>query len=110
MQDVKKLVWMSAEMNPKKVTSLEKSKPPHELCKSCMIEKQHRTPSRVVNRMNPFKRATQKGELSHDDIAVGGKIIQKLEGTRYVIALMDDKTDMTEIHLLKKKSEAFPQL
>ena len=110
MQDVKKLVRMSTGMDPKKATFLEKSEPPHELCESCMIGKQHRTPSRVVNRMDPFKRATQKGELSHGDIAGGGKIVRTLGGARYVFALTDDKTDMTEIHLLKKKSEAFPQL
>ena len=110
MQDVKKLVRMSTGIDPEKATSLEKSEPPHELCESCMIGKQHRTPSRVVNRMDPFKRATQKGELSHGDIAGGGKIVRTLGGARYVFGLTDDKTDMTEIHLLRKKSEAFPQL
>lgn len=75
-----------------------------------MIGKQYRTLSRVVNRMGPFKHATQKGELSHGDIAGGGKIVRTLGGAHYVFALTDDKSDMTEIHLLKKKSEAFPQL
>ena len=60
MQDVKKIVRMSTGMDPEKATSLEKSEPPYELCESCMIGKQHRTRSRVANRMDPFKRATQK--------------------------------------------------
>ena len=110
MQDIKKLVRMSTGMDLKKTVSLEKSEPPHELCESCIIGKQHHTPSRIVKRMDPFKRATQNGELSHGDIAGGGKIVRTLGGARYVFALTDDKTDMTEIHLLKKKSETFPQL
>ncbi len=60
--------------------------------------------------MNLFKRATQKSELSHSDIAEGGKIVRTLGGAQYLFGLTDDKTDMTEIHLLKKKSKAFPQL
>ena len=36
--------------------------------------------------------------------------MQILRGAQYVFSLTDDKTDMTEIHLFKKKSKAFPQL
>ena len=60
MQDVKKLLQMNIGIDPEKITSLEKSESPFKLCESCMIGKQHRTPSRVVNRMNCFKRTTQK--------------------------------------------------
>lgn len=49
MQDVMKLVRMSTGIDPEKATSLEKSQPPHELCESRMVGKQHRAPSRVVN-------------------------------------------------------------
>lgn len=97
MQDVKKLVRMSTGIVSEKATALEKSKPPYELCESCMVGKQHPTPSRVVNRMDLFKRATQKGELSHSDIAGGGKSVRTLGGARYVFGLTDDKIDMTEI-------------
>ncbi len=82
MQDVKKLVQISTGIDPEKTTSLEKSEPPYELCESCMIGKQHRTPSRVVNRMDLFKRTTQKNELSHGDIARGEKIGRTLGGAR----------------------------
>ena len=101
---------MSTRIDPEKATSLEKSELPYELCESCMIEKQHCIPSCIVNQMDLFKRATQKGELSHGDIAGGGKIVQTLGRAQDVFGFTDDKTDMTEIHLLKKKSEAFPQL
>ena len=49
MQDVKKLVRMSIGIDPEKATYFEESEPPHELCKSCIIEKQHRITSCVVN-------------------------------------------------------------
>ncbi len=60
--------------------------------------------------MDLFKRATQKDEFSHGDIARGGKIVRTIGGARYVFGLTDDETNMTEIHLLNKKSEAFLQL
>ncbi len=110
MQDVKKLVKMSTGIDPEKATSLEISEPPYKFCESCMIGKQHRTPSGVVNRMHPFKHATQKDELSHGNIARGGKIVRTRGGARYGFGLTDDKTDMTEIHLFRKRSEAFPPL
>lgn len=66
---------MSIRIDPEKATSLEKSGPPHELYESYMIGKPHYTPSRVVNQIDPFKCATQKNELSHSDIARGGKIV-----------------------------------
>ncbi len=87
MQNVKKLVQMSTGIDPEKATSLKKSEPPHESCESCMIGKQHRTPSSVVNRMDPSKRATQKDEVSHGDIAGSGKIVWTLGGARYVLVL-----------------------
>ncbi len=61
MQDVKKLAEMSLGINAYKATLLEKSEPPHALCEACVIGKHHRTPSRVINRMDPYKRAIKKG-------------------------------------------------
>ena len=75
---MKKLVKMSTGIDPEKATSLEESELQYELCESCMIGKQHYTPSCVVNQMDLFNRAIQKGELSHSDIAGGGKIVQML--------------------------------
>ncbi len=72
--------------------------------------KHHRTLSRVINRMDLYKRATKKEELSHDDQAGGGKITRILGGSRIVFGLTDDLTDLTKIHLLRKKSEAFSRL
>lgn len=37
--------------------------------------------------MDPFKHATQKGKLSHGDIAGGGKIVRTLGGAHYVLLL-----------------------
>ena len=101
---------MSLGINAQKATLLEKSEPPHALCEACVMGKHHRTPSRVINRMDPYKRATKKGELSHGDLAGGGKITRTLGGSRIVFGLTDDLTDLTEIHLLRKKSEAFSRL
>ncbi len=62
-----------------------------------------------------YKRAIQKEELSHDDLshgdlAGGCKRTRILGGSRIVFGLTDDLTDLTEIHLLRKKSEAFSRL
>lgn len=57
MQDVKKLVRMSTEIDPKKTTYLEKSEPLYKLCEFYIIEKQHHTLSRVVNKIDLFKYA-----------------------------------------------------
>ncbi len=72
--------------------------------------KHHRTPSRVINRIDPYKRATKKEELSHGDLAKGGKITCTLGGSRIVFVLTDDLTNLTEIHLLRKESEVFSLL
>ena len=48
---------MSRGIDTGKATSLQKSEPPHELFESCMIRKQHRTQSHVVNRMDPLQHA-----------------------------------------------------
>lgn len=47
------------------------------------------------------------GQDLHADIVGERKIVQTLDAAKYVLALTDDATDMTEIHLLKKKSNAF---
>ncbi len=65
---------MSLGINAQKATLLEKSEPSHALCEACVMGKHHRTPSQVINRLDPYKKATKKGELSYGDLAGGGKI------------------------------------
>ncbi len=65
--------------------------------------------------MDLYKRAIKKeklshGDLSHGDLAGGGKKTRSLGGSRIVFGLTDDLTDLTEIYLLRKKSEAFSRL
>ena len=69
--------------------------------------KQTRTPSRIPGRGDPFKRATEPGELIHTDIAGGGNITQTMGGKKYMYLLLDDATDRSEIHLLRHKAEAY---
>ncbi len=107
MQDVKKLAGMNLGINEQKTTLLKRSEPPLALCEACVIGKDHRTSSRVINRMDSHKQATKKRELSHCDLAGNSKIIRKLEGSHIVFDLTDDLTDLTEIHLFRKKSKAF---
>ena len=89
---------------------MEKSEAPHTLCEACVIGKHHRTSSQVINRMDLYKQATKKKELSHGDLVGSDKITHNLEGSRIEFGLMNDLTDLTEIYLLKKKSEAFSRL
>ncbi len=84
--------------------------PPHSPCEACVIEKHHRTSSRVINRIDLYKRATKKKELSQDDLAESGKIAHILGGSCIVYGLTHDWTNLTEIHLLKKKSEVSSRL
>ena len=101
---------MTLGINAQKVTLVKKSKPPHALCEACVMEKQHRTPFRVINRIDLYKQAPQKRELSHSDQAGSGKITFTSRGSRIIFGLTDDLTYFTEIHLLIKKSEAFSWL
>ncbi len=110
MQDVKKLAGMNLGIEVQKTKLLEKSEPQHVLCEACVIGKHRRTSSRVINCMDPYKRATKKEELSHGDLAGCGKITHTLGGSCIIFNLTDDLTDLTEIHLLRKKSEAFFRL
>ncbi len=107
MQDVRKLAGMSRGINAQKATSLEKSEPPQALCEACVMGKHHRTLSQVINCMDPYKQATKKLELSYGDLAGGDKITRTLGGSCIVFCLTDALTDLTKIHLLSKKSEAF---
>lgn len=84
MQGVKKLVQMSTRIEPEMATPLHKFEPPHQLCEFCIVGKQYSTPSRIVNRRNPFKCAIAKGELFHGDIVGGSKIVRTLGRARYV--------------------------
>lgn len=60
--------------------------------------------------MNYFKYIIQKNKLSNGNITGGGKIIWILKKAQYVFSFINDKTGITEIHLLKKKFKAFLQL
>ena len=101
---------MSLGIDAQKAMLLEKSEPPHSPCEVCVIEKHHRTSSRVINRIDLYKRATKKKELSQDDLAESGKIAHTLGGSCIVYGLTYDWTDLTEIHLLRKKSEVSSRL
>ncbi len=107
MQDVKKLAGISLGINTWKTTLLKKSEPPHALYEACVMGNHPRTHSRVINRIDLYRRATKKRGLSDGNLAGVGKITCTLEGSRIVFGLTDDLTDLTEIHLLRKKSEAF---
>lgn len=108
--DIKQLVYLSEEIDPVQANALEEKELPHEACESCCIGKQSRKPSQVPRRQDPVKRATKPGQGTYADIASGGTIVRTLGGARYVVVLTDDATDMTETHLLKKKSDAFASL
>lgn len=54
---MKILEMMSTEIEPEKPTSVEKLEPPYKSYESCMIGKQHFTPSCLVNSMHIFKYA-----------------------------------------------------
>ncbi len=110
MQDVKKLAGTSRGINAQKTTLLERAEPPDSLCEACVIGKHHRTPSEVIHRINPYKQATKKKELSNGDLVRGDKISRTLGGSHIIFGLTDNLTDFTEIHLLRKKSEAFSRL
>ncbi len=110
MRDVKKLVEMSLGINVQKATLLKNSEPPYTLCEACIIGKHHRTPRRVINRIDLYKQSTKIKELSHDDLAGAGKITRTLRGSCTVFGLRDDLTYLTEINLLRKKSETCSQL
>ena len=60
--------------------------------------------------MDLYQRATTKGELSHWDLARIGKITCTLEASCIVFGLTDDLTDLTEVYLLRKKSNTFFRL
>ena len=110
LRDIKRLVYLSEGIDPIQANALEEKELPHEVCESCCIGKQSRKPSRVPRRQDPVKRAIKPGQGTHADIAGGETIVRTLGGARYVLALTDDVTDMTETHLLKKKSDAFGAL
>lgn len=69
---------MSTRIDLEKVTLWDKLKPSYELCKSCMIRKQYKTLSRIINQVNLFQHTIQKYELSYHDIAKDGKIMRIL--------------------------------
>lgn len=47
-------------------------------------KKYHYTLSYIINQIDSFKRAIQKAELFHSDIAGGGKILKTLKKAQYV--------------------------
>ena len=110
MLDVKKLAGMSLGINAQKATLSKMSDLRHDYCETCVLEKHHRISSRVINHMDLYQRATKEEGLSHVDLAEGGKTICTLEGSSIVFSLTDDWIDLIEIHLLRKKSEAFSWL
>lgn len=69
IQDMKKLIKMNIKIKSEKITFLKKFELPHKLNEYYIIRKQHCTSFCVVNQMDLFKCATQKGELSHSDNA-----------------------------------------
>lgn len=73
-----------------------KNKPFDETYKSCSISKQLCKPSQIPYCQNSAKRASKSGQDTHVDIAVGEKIVQTLGAAKFVMALNDDATDITE--------------
>lgn len=98
---------MSIEIYFERTTFLEKFELSHKLCKSYIIRKEYYILFHIINQMDFFKYATQKGELSYSDIAKGDKIVEILERAKYIFGFTDDKTDITEIYLFKKSLKCF---
>lgn len=79
MQNLKKLIKISIEIDPKKTTSLKKSELSYELYKFYIIEKQYSMSFYAINQINFFKYIFQKDKLFYDNIAKNGKIVQMLK-------------------------------
>lgn len=109
-RQVKELANLVDGLDAQKATSLENLEKKLQQCEPCVMGKQTRTPSRIPGREDPFKRATEPGELIHTDIAGGGNITQTMGGKKFVFLLLDDATDRSEIHLLRRKGEAYRSL
>ncbi len=71
-----------------------------------MIDKQHCTLFRLVNKIDTFKKTTKWKKLTHGDCAWVGKIVQTLSRAKIVRVYTDNMTNMTDIYLLVKKQRA----
>ena len=104
MDTVKNAVKITTGVDAKKADLLQQREPKHDLCESCIMGKQTRTPSHEHHRKKRTERLP-KGARWHCDIAGGGQIKLTIGGYRYVVALTDDTTDYTVIYMIKGRDE-----
>ena len=91
---------MSTDINSALADSLEIREFSEQVCESCIIDKQHRTSSRI-----PHTRVIKIDELVHIDLADGDNIFKIIEGKTYVVTMIDDYTDYIIVYLLERKSD-----
>ena len=91
---------MSIDIDVVSANLLEKQESSNRICKTCLIDKQHRTSSK-----RSHIKIIKIDELMHIDLVDDDQISEIIEENRFVVIIIDDFTDYIFTYLLKIKSE-----
>jgi len=96
--DVKRLVNMSIDIDVNSINSLEEEEFLKLICKTCVLDKQHRASS-----WRSYTRVIKIDELIHLNLVDDDKILMIDEEFRYVVTMIDDYSQYTIIYLINRK-------